>query len=241
MKKIAICLVAWPNRVARMEYLQETVRRLKRHLIASQHELKWVCSSESQDVTPEGVDWIRKFCFDNHIYLEFHKAAADFGGNMNHALDLGGYYTADYLYLVLDDWWLTQVLDLSVTANFLDNHPDFVIVRHGWSHRPSTTGVLDQKIDGHQEFDFAAGRYPYADHPHLRRRTWEQEMGRYQEGGDLGRPEVNMCGRLQTSRWRVALSEQRFYDHGGQVSSVVERCNPDTDLGPREGTPSDKD
>lgn len=211
---IDVALVTWPNYPHRREGFSECVRRLKRHLSASRHTLNWHCTSETQDVDDAAREWLERACRTHEIEQWWRSGPAEQGANMNCALQ---HCSGSHILLVQDDMLLTGDLDLSPAADFLDQHSDFALVRFGWAYTEFTG-----PIGSFQEAD-RAGRYFYADEPHLRRGTFAQEFGFYTEGGPHGSVEGEMKSRLTNNRWRIAATMEPHFTHGGIKSSMSER------------------
>lgn len=231
---IDVCFVAWPRHVDRMRYFERTVTLLKKCLLASRHELRYVCSAESWSVTAEGAAWMEAKCRELGIWLSWRIAEPNFGSNMNRALELG---TGSHRFLVLDDWDIVGPLDLSPHCDFLDSNPRFAMVRYSWSPREHVTRWKGP-VEGTDlnEIDMSS-LYPYGDHPNLRRASYRDEFGPYFEGGDLGKPEINLGGILRRDGWRIAATRERMFLHSGHVSSVEEHWGPGATI-QHEGVPA---
>ena len=123
MAQIDIALVAWPNHPKRWQCFQETLASLLRHLTATEHQLRYVCSSES--VTDPNHQWygaeLAALCKAEGVKLRFRESGPPgLGENMNAALKL---CRGDYILLVQDDRPLLKPLDLNESVAFMASTP----------------------------------------------------------------------------------------------------------------------
>lgn len=215
MNTIDVVLVTWPNHPKRMEYLQHTWRTLLKNLTASQHTIRYLCSSESErDPTREWCgDQLIGFCEHNHIPLSWHQGPASLGAGMNAALRCA---TADLIMLAQDDYELLYPLDLSPGARLLTKHNKVDLIRYSY---PAELGCrFDGEIDGWRRFDLHAP-WPYGDEPHLRRRDFMQRHGWYTE--NIGHvAEGDMLWRLVKHQATILAADKPYFGNFGAVSAV---------------------
>jgi len=141
---------------------------------------------------------------------------------MNAALRLG---CGDYKLLCQDDMHFAHCVDLSDAADLLDQNPDILVVRFGWSHT-TFTGSLGRI--GNTEFQNVNmhGLYPYADEPFLCRAdcpVFGDPDGPYKEyAGSQGASEGDMVRRIAAMPGvRIAATDHPKCFHSGTRS-----CDP---------------
>ena len=215
MKTIDVVLVTWPNHPKRIEYLLHTWDTLEENLSASQHAIRFLCSSESEvDPTrPWCGDALVEFCEKRHIPLSWHIGPASLGAGMNAALKCS---TADIIVLAQDDYELLHPLDLSLAANLLEEHREVDLVRFSW---PANLGCqFNGEIAGWKKFDVLRP-WPYGDEPHARRKDFMDKHGWYTEG--IGHAaEGDMLWRLVKANATILASDKIYFGNFGEVSAV---------------------
>jgi hypothetical protein len=211
---IDICIVAWPNHPARMEYFRQMWASLKRYLSASRHVLRYWCSSESErdPAAPWCGGELQDFCRREAITLSSRPAPASLGANMNGALRLG---SAEHVLLVQDDFELRAPCDLSAGVGLLQAHPEVDLIRYSW---PPMTRFVGQ-IDGWPLVDID-GDWPYGDEPQLRRRDFSDKWGWYTEGGRHACSEADMLWQLVNHGAVIVAADQNYFGNCGAVSAV---------------------
>jgi hypothetical protein len=233
---IGVCLVTWPRTRERLYYFKRTVGSFLAHRRASGHQFRLFCSAESQDCTQELSSGLVAYCDLTRIALSWRQAPANLGANMNAALQMAA--GCDFLILLQDDWVMTEPVDFSVYADFLEDNSAFAMVRFSWAEVPEGDERSHWHIAGKPvawqrrpkkgttwhnapvRWLDPASTYFYGDQPHMRRGNFEQEFGLFKEGGDLGDPEVELSGRLKLAKWQIGLSHKVLFHHIGQVSSL---------------------
>ncbi len=220
MAAIDVVLVTWPNHPKRMEYLRETYRALREKLTASRHELRWLCSSESEPDpdAPWLGDTLVQFCADERLPLTWHYGPASLGAGMNTALRA---CTADLIFLVQDDYLLCEPLDLSDGADvLLANEPPNMI---RYSFPPHEYGIkfLPSPYPGFVQVDTFAC-WCYGDDPALRHRRILDRYGWFTEGIGHG-AEGDMVLRLQRAHANILAAERCYFTHAGEVSAIPAR------------------
>lgn len=214
---IDIALVTWPNHPKRWQCFQETVHSLRKYLVASSHVFHWQCSSESMpDPKHQWFgDELREFCRVQAVALRFRGGKPGLGENMNAALRMG---QSDFVLLVQDDRPLLKGLDLRPAVDFLACHPHVDMVRFAW---PPGRVRLVQNPDGWRRFDLHGG-WPYGDEPHLRRRSFMDRWGWYQENVRFGAAEGIMLHHLVRGGATIVAADDIYFGHSGAgVSSVI--------------------
>ena len=215
MTPIDVVLVTWPNHPKRMEYLRHTWATMQRNLTASAHELRFVCSSESErDPTRPWVGGeLEAFCREQNIPLRWRTGPASLGAGMNGALRCAA---AELIFLAQDDYELLHPLDLSLGAGLLEENHAVDLIRYCW---PANLGVhFAGDVDGWPRFDLD-GPWPYGDEPHLRRRDFMSRHGWYTE--DIGHAaEGDMLWRLVCRRACIVAADKIYYGNFGAVSAV---------------------
>ncbi len=214
---IDIVIVTWPNHPARWEYFQQCAGLAVDGITASQHRLRFLCSSESerdpdrQWFGDELVTW----CGNREIPLTFRDGPASLGAAMNSAFRLAD---ADYVMLLQDDFWLEEPLDLLAGIDFMEAHPAADTVRYSWPgmERVTVTG----EVDGWRQLD-PRGSWPYGDDPHLRRRTFHDRFGWHVEGPPHGAGESCMLVEFGKRNAQVFLADKIYFGHGGAVPAVI--------------------
>jgi hypothetical protein len=226
---IGVCLVTWPRSRERLTYFKRTVGSFLAHRRASAHEIRLFCSAESECPEELGANLVA-YCNMVRIPLSWRKGRANVGANMNAALKMGS--GCDFVILLQDDWVMVEPVDFSVYADFLQQNSAFAMVRFSWAEIPDGDershwivkgpDVTWKGPDGAPPIRWLDPRstYFYGDQPHMRRGTFERELGLFKEGGDLGEPEVELNGRLKLAKWQIGLSHKVLFHHIGEVSSV---------------------
>lgn len=219
MNTIDVVLVTWPNHPKRLEYLRHTWATLQKNLRASDHTLRFLCSSESErdQTRPWLGEELKNFCRANCIPLTWHDGPASLGAGMNAALRVT---TANLIFLVQDDYELVAPLDLSPGATLLTEHHDVDLVRYSF---PVNLGCrFDGEINGWRKFDLAAP-WPYGDEPALRRRDFMDRHGWYTEG--IGQAaEGDMLFRLMANKAVIVAADKPYFGNFGAVSAVPLDC-----------------
>ncbi len=216
--RIDVLLVTWPNHARRIEYFRRTVAALRKHLSASRHALRWLCSAESERdpaATWHG-DELAMLCREWEIELRWRDEPASLGGAMNAAARLA---TAPIYFLVQDDWELLAPLDLSPGAELMLAHPELDILRYSYFEHPEHGTRFAGELDGWRVVDID-GCWPYGDDPQLRRLDFHRRWGWYLEGGRHGASESQMLLTLVAGRARIAAADRNYFGHFGEVAAV---------------------
>jgi len=214
---IDLVLVTWPNHPARLAYFGDCVNLLTKHLTASRHEIRWLCSAESQrdPAQPWQGEGLAELCRERGIALHWREGKAGLGENMNAALRL---CTAPLIFLVQDDFYLNEKLDLSPGADFMLEHVEVDLLRYSWPGDDRVT--LVECLDGFRRFD-VQGDWPYGDDPHMRRPDFMSRWGWYLERTVHGASEGDMLHRLRRGRANIAAADKLYFGHGGAVTAVI--------------------
>ncbi|HUU46035.1 MAG TPA: hypothetical protein VM118_09895 [Acidobacteriota bacterium] len=217
---IDVAMVTWPNHPKRLAYLRETLNALDAHLYASRHSLRFYLSAESQrdPAHPWLGDELEELCRDRGITMGYRDAPANLGANHNAAMRMG---TGEFIHLQQDDWRLEAPLDLSPGADLLDGYRDIDIVRYSWPGGPSSPTFLFGGPEGWRLIDLA-GKWPYGDDPHLRRRDFMDRWGWYYDGGLHGTASQQLMKTLVVGGARIVAADRSYYNHFGHVSSVID-------------------
>ena len=230
---IAVAIPTWPRNQARLIYLERTLEAMEQNATVLRHEFQFVASAECEDVSETNREGFFAICRRFDVLGKFRMAPPNLGDNMNAALDLAG-ELADAkgselvaIILLQDDWRLHHKTNFSLFADFLEEERQFAMIRFEWSTNPAHTLIgptvahRNQRVCPIRLMD-PRSAYFYADHPHMRRGTYEKEFGQYKAGSNLGFPEVELTGRLKASAWQIGTSELRLFSHIGEFSSVTE-------------------
>ncbi len=222
---IAVCLVTWPRNADRVSYLERTVSALRVNLRHSGHIVRYVVSAESQDVPREFLAAVEDIVRPLQTRVIYRDGKADLGANMNAALKEGlSHHHCTHALLVQDDWVLMQPLDISPYADFLTGCREWGMVRFDWSlQEHHSTWMPDFEWHGFRMRELSPeSTYFYGDQIQLRRASFPQEYGWFLEGGkNIGTAEVDFNSRLQQTKWRIATTPERMFEHCGTVSSVT--------------------
>jgi len=218
---VDVALVTWPNHPSRLEYFKRTVEALRANLTASRHELVWLCSAESErdPKYPWCGDALAAFCESEGIRLLYRPegASASTGANHNAAMRAG---TGDVVLLQQDDWLLTEPLDISDGVDLLLDDSTVDIVRYSFPNNDRQRPTFYPWRDGWRKLDLA-GRWPYGDDPHLRRRDFMDKWGWYKEGKH-GQQSSDLMGRLIAGNATIVASRKSYFVHYGKVTAVVD-------------------
>ena len=217
MARISIALVTWPNHPRRIEYFRRGIVDLKRRLcVTDPYALEYVCSAETE--RDPAQSWhgaeVESLCHAHGVRLQWRHGPANLGANMNAALQM---CTGELLLLVQDDWHLEARLDLRDGASFLLSNPRVALLRYSW---PAGKCTLRDHPDGWRRIDIN-GLWPYGDDPHLRRPDFMERYGWYLEGGHHGTASATLMRDLCTARAEIAVAEQVYFRHIGEVSAVL--------------------
>lgn len=215
---IDLVLVTWPNHPARLAYFGDCVNLLKKHLTASRHQIRWLCSAESErdEKQPWQGEALASLCEQHGIELHWREGKAGLGENMNAALRL---CTAPCIFLVQDDFYLNTPLDLSPGAEFMVEHVEVDLLRYSWPGDERVT--LIGCVDGWQRFKLDGG-WPYGDDPHMRRPDFMERWGWYLENTTHGVSEGDMLHRLIRGNANIAAADKIYFGHGGAVTAVID-------------------
>lgn len=215
MDNIDVVLVCFPNHPARMTYLRHTLDTLQKNLTASRHNIRYLCSSESErDPTrPWCGDELATFCQQRNIPLTWRDGPASLGAGMNSALRCA---ESDIFVLAQDDYELLYPLDLSLGATLLEQHPEVDLVRYEW---PENLGCRYKgQIDGWRRLD-TEGPWCYGDEPSARRQDFMDRHGWYTE--DIGHAaEGDMLWRLVKHNAVIVAADKRYFGNFGAISAV---------------------
>jgi len=217
-------MVTWPNHPKRLEYLRQVLESLQKYLTASQHSLRYYCSSETEPdpkYTWHG-DEVAAVCKEYGVALSWRDPPADLGGNMNAALRL---CSSELILLVQDDYKLIKPLDLSIGARFLETTPDVDIVRYQWPGlgADGPRCILQDHPDGWRR---AVGGRIYGDDPHLRRRSLTDKAGWYVENRRHALAEGSYWFTLHKLGIGIAVADQCYFHNIGWVPTCINNPRP---------------
>lgn len=214
---IDVVLVTWPNHPKRLEYLRITLQSMACRLTASRHDLRYLCSSESQrdpDSTWHGEE-LQDMCSDLRMPLHWHDGPASLGAGMNNALRC---CESDLVLLVQDDYMLLEPLDLSPGADAILADPAIDMIRYRYYVSPPHSTQFDGERGGFRCVKMD-GPWPYGDDPHLRHSRMNQRHGLYVEG--IGHAsEGEMLHRLKRQNACILAADRLYFEHIGSVSAV---------------------
>ncbi len=216
---IDVAMTSWPNHPRRIEYITQILESLKEKLSASEHDLRFYCSAETEPdprSTWHGGE-LEALCQTYGIELKWRDAKANLGANMNAAMRMG---SGEFVYLQQDDWWLRAPLDLSLGADLLWRHRDLDIVRYCWPQADYMLPTLKPGPEGWRLID-PKGKWPYGDDPHLRRRDFMDQWGWYFEGGGHGSASGALMKKLAQGNSQSVVADKVYYEHKGRVSAVL--------------------
>lgn len=218
---IDVCLVTWPNHPRRTEYLSRVWDSLQKYLTASHHQIRWLCSAESErDPTCCWCgDSLLQFCLQNGIALHWRTGKASLGAGMNAAVKL---CTSPAYVVCQDDYHLEAQLDLSAPVDFMLRHREIDLLRLGYfTDRVNGTQFIGEIEPGFREIDMTC-KWPYGDEPHMRRQDFVPWWGEYTEGGLHGKSERDMLAKLVRGSGRLAAMDRSYFGHIGAVAAVPE-------------------
>jgi len=218
MKTIDVVLMTWPNHIKRIEYFNRTWHALRTKLTATEHGLRYVCSSESER-DPQHAwqgEALQAFCDDNHVPLVWRSGPASLGAGMNAAIRAA---QSDLFFLVQDDYELAEPLDLSPGADFIDTHRGVDAIRYQWPEPAEVFGWrLLEYVAGWRRFDVTA-KWCFGDNPFLARKDFVQRHGWYVEG--VGHAsEGMMLHRVVEDKAVILAADRPYFNHFGNVSAV---------------------
>jgi hypothetical protein len=216
MTDIEVVMVCFPNHPARVEYLRRTWDTIQRYMTASKHNLRFVCSSESErDPTCKWCgDELERFCDDNHMPLHWATGPASLGHGMNAAIRAA---KSDSFVIHQDDYELLDHLDLSPGAIMMESHKEVDLIRYGYPPKDFGWRLLNH-AEGWLKFDVKSP-WPYGDEPHMQRKDFTDRHGWYQEHGGHA-SEGAMLRRLVNDDAVILAADKRYYGHFGSVSAV---------------------
>ena len=214
---IDVVLVTWPNHPARFAYFCDCLNALQKHLSASRHEIRWLCSAESE--RDPAAEWhgeqLTAVCEKFDIELHWREGKAGLGENMNAAIRL---CDSPLIFLVQDDFYLLEPLDLSDGAEYMTEHVEVDLMRYSWPGDDRVTLTLEG--DGTRRFALDGG-WPYGDDPHMQRQDFTARWGHYLEGVKHGDSEGDMIRRLINGNANIAAADKSYFGHAGSVSAVI--------------------
>lgn len=227
MKTIDVCLVTWPNHIARLAYFVTTFYSLKARLKASRHELRWYCSADCHyhpDNEWRDHDRIEWMLEENSVSFNWKGGPGrppNLGANMNAAMRMGD---GDYIFLVQDDWLLLDDVDLSDGADKIGDFSES-FVRYSW---PDQDGMRPIFLSHEGDFDQIdmSGPWPYGDDPHLRHRKSLETLGYYLEGGGHASASGDFMRRLIEQDAAIFATRRSHFRHIGDVSAVIDDKRP---------------
>jgi hypothetical protein len=217
-KFIDVAMVTWPNHPMRLQYLEANIEAAREHLSASQHEIRFFCSIESEH-DPDNV-WCgleaKQLCIRHEIRFKWRDKRANLGANMNAALRM---CSAPTILLQQDDWRSVKPLDLSPGAELILSKP-IDLLRYSWPDSDEMRPTFVER-DGWRQID-VDGKWPYGDDPHLRKLGFMEKFGWYFEGGQHGSASGRLMRTLRRRRALIAASDMLYFRHFGHVSSVID-------------------
>ena len=210
---VEIAMTAWTNCLPRLEYLDMTLRSLKMHLPVDVPI--FICSEDLED------DYRHQFELIAGAYgvaVHYHEPPAEIGSNHNFVLSK---CSADYVLFVEDDFHMERPLDLSDDIDFLEDNPDFVMVRY-FVGQESSVDIINDFGNGLLEIG-KLSNYPYSNTPHLRHRERFATLGQFAENVGWGCQEHAMGDKLRESPLRIAVRRPDCFVHAGRFASQQER------------------
>ncbi len=226
-KTIGIAMIAWPNHPKRIGYFRETVNSLMEHLSASRHNLRIVCSAESQPDPARSWhgDELESICRENGIALSWRQGRPDLGANQNAAIRL---CQTDFVLLVQDDRPLLEPLDLSIGADLLAADKSIDMIRYSWPEAEWRTKFTTHPSGLKQ---FLPGGNFYGDDPNLRRWDFMEKRGWYAEGETYhAKPERILARSLIAGNAVVLAYYKIYFSHNGlttAVPGILHKRNPE--------------
>ncbi len=220
---IDVAITAWPNHPKRLAYFSQTMAAFRELVTASEHRLRLCCSAETErDPRCEWYgDDLEELCREYHVELQWRDGPANLGANMNAAMRMGD---GDLILLQQDDWCPRKRLDLSLGAHTLitplGQRTDVDIVRYSWPEAPNMLPTFGDLWDGWRRLD-PAGKWPYGDDPHIRRRDFMDKWKWYYEGGKHGTASADLMGTLARGRALILVDHVNSYRHIGYASAVL--------------------
>ena len=210
---VDVAIVAWPVSPARLVYCQMVIEALRSNLLASRHTMR-VAVSIGQERDP-----LRRWCgqeltaYLDHIgiayQLRLRRTQERLGFAMNEAVAM---CDADYVLLVQDDHHLACKLDLSDSIDLMEDTRGIDLVRFGWSTIRKLTPTTHPYRPGWLRVDLS-GRWPYADNAHLRRRSFQDKFGKYDECSTHGDSEHAMVKRVRIEKALIVLPDRPTLFH----------------------------
>jgi hypothetical protein len=216
---VELAMTAWTNNEARLGYFEQALRSLATFLSPTEGII-WaphatVCSEElSQEFRHRFERIAGRYGMTSH----YHAAPAEIGANHNFLLSK---LTAAYTMFIEDDFVLERPLDLSDDIKFLEENPDFVMVRY-FIGQPSSVDIIGELGSGLVEVGKLSS-YPYSNTPHLRHRERFATLGPFAENVGWGCQEHAMGDNLRDSPLRIAVRRPDYFSHAGHFASQSER------------------
>lgn len=219
MKCLVVAITAWPKTDYRLAYLLKTIESIRRCVIASGIERRLLVSCESADVSREMMQATVQECHLKSVGVYWREEPPSLGLNANRALELAKNLGASHILLSQDDWEWHAPVHVANDMAFLDEHPEYALIRYATYYTKFTGSINERLLDVWMD-----GPYQYGDQPHLRRASFDREFGWYADGeGDYGLPERDLADRLRIGNWKIAAYSPNVLEHCGSLSTAVER------------------
>ncbi len=221
---IDIAMTTWPNHPLRLEYFTRTLKTLKKHLTASNHQIRFVCSAETKrdPMFPWQGDGLEELCKRECVELHWREAKPNLGANMNAAIRL---CTSPIIMVQQDDWMLKEDLDISPGAEFMLAHSEIDLLRYSWPDVDFMRPKFRDRGDGWNDVHIGS-EWLYGDDPHLRRQDFMEKWGWYLEGGPHASASADLMGKLRRGDARLVASQKCYFQHFGQISSYPRAKEP---------------
>lgn len=211
---IEVAITAYPNSKARVGYLADAASDLRRNLLASRQTIDRIVVS-AEEVIPELTRMVRRVCDYFDLELHWRAGPANIGRNHN-ALD--ALLTQPIVLWMEEDNRLLLRTDISQDVKFLEEHPDYALVRWHWivpnTHKGAPLGGAMYEMD-------PASRWHYSNPIHVRhRRRFARAVGAAEVTDHQVSPQESAANRrLAASGLKVALRHPKPGANWGAVSS----------------------
>jgi len=215
--KIDVILSAFPRSMDRVHYMNQTVAALKQRLVATEHELRWVCGSESQKLDENAKQAQEELCKHQGIEIVYNPGKPALGRNLNHVI---GQTNGDYVFYVQDDWILNENIDLAAGVECLERNPDVSYIRYFWQQyklhgEPNWIG--DEFIALPQQFP-----HQFSHNPYLAPRRFYEQIGPFYEKTNAKNEEL-VNNKLKGLGLVVGARFPSVFYHVGQVSAMPDK------------------
>lgn len=213
---LAISLITYN----RPDAFLRVVHSIEQFVYYEKRLITWVIGDDGSD-SPYVSDWAATHPHLNTVLLKHHRLGMP--GNWNRTLAEAHSY-ADYVLACQDDWLFTCPVDLHLAIAFLEDNPEYGMVRyHKLGGHVGLVGVIKQWNTHHRwqgkysdtpfDYDPALVTFwellppfgdsntysPYSGGVHLRTKRFTQFYGDYPEGEKFSLAEMEHFRRVNTS------------------------------------------